>query len=152
MTEAVNNTLRDLFAEPLKLVVAGEELAITPLRFGMIPRVLDLASPFLGQLVQLRPGVAVEVDMIELVSRHGDRVNALVALLAGKPRDWVDNLPPDEALKLVGALVEVNWDFFSHRLQPAFKSAWSRLSGKWSNLLSPAPTPAPTTGPTLPSG
>lgn len=150
MTESVDKTLRDLFAQPLMIIINGEELALTPFRADAIPKVLQLSKPFAGDLVQMYKTGIIEIHVINLLADHGERVFDLAAILACKPREWVGRLPPDELLKLLIVLFEVNADFFSQRLLPALKSAWSRISGRLSNL--PKTVAAPSAGPTSSSG
>lgn len=145
MTDAAKK-LRDLFAEPVVITVGGQPLSVTPFKVGLIPKILQLAEPFLGELVNLRDGGTLEVRVLQLIARHGERVFDLVALLVNKPRAWLDGLRPDELPNLCVTVFEVNEDFFTRSFLPACKSAWSRTTGRWSSRMTPSVPPAESPG------
>jgi hypothetical protein len=139
--------LQELQAAPAVVKVGGRELELRPIRFGQLHQVISMLGPVLADW-----GDEALPDAV-LLQRHAERLVPLAALLTGQDRKWIEDLPLDEAGKLIAALVEANADFFVNRLAPALESAVSRISGRLSSLTPKIATPAGTSaGPTPPSG
>ncbi len=117
----------------VKLIVAGEAIALKPLKVGQMPAFLRAVSPVMQSLTK------PEIDWIALFGERGDDLLAAVAIAVGKPRDWVDDLAADEAILLAAKVIEVNADFFTRTVIP-------KLDG----LITPIKVPAlePTSGST----
>lgn len=94
------------------LIIADVALEISPLRVGEIPRVLAALRPVLGSID------LASFDLSSLFCEHAESLLGAIALASRQPRPWVDNLLPDEAVRLAVALIEVNADFFAQRLAP----------------------------------
>jgi len=109
----------------VKLIVAGEALALKPLKVGQMPAFLRAVSPVMQSLTK------PEIDWIALFGERGDDLLAAIAIAVGKPRDWVDDLAADEAILLATKVIEVNADFFTRSVIP-------KLDG----LLTPIKVPA----------
>ena len=110
----------------VKLIVAGEAIALKPLKVGQMPAFLRAVSPVMQSLTK------PEIDWIALFGERGDDLLAAVAIAVGKPRDWVDDLAADEAILLAAKVIEVNADFFTRTVIP-------KLDG----LLTPIKVPVP---------
>lgn len=110
----------------VKLIVAGEAIALKPLKVGQMPAFLRAVSPVMQSLSK------PEIDWIALFGERGDDLLAAVAIAVGKPRDWVDDLAADEAILLAAKVIEVNADFFTRTVIP-------KLDG----LLTPIKVPTP---------
>jgi hypothetical protein len=115
--------LAQLLDEPTAVEIAGQKLALRPMRFGQLARALALAGPIAQHLASGR------ADLFALLSSDGERLIELAALLSGQSRAWIESLPPDEAVRLIGALYEVNRDFFSRRLAPALTQTLAKING-----------------------
>ena len=85
--------------------------------------------------------LAADTPPAELLVRHGERLVPMVAQLTGQSREWVEALPLDEAVELLGTLIEVNADFFTQRLRPVIQK---RMTALTQTLGSQTPTPLPT--------
>ncbi len=109
----------------VKLIVAGEAIALKPLKVGQMPAFLRAVSPVMQSLSK------PEIDWIALFGERGDDLLAAIAIAVGKPRDWVDDLAADEAILLAAEVIEVNADFFTRTVIP-------KLDG----LLTPIKVPA----------
>lgn len=107
---------------PQALEIAGEQIPITPLRVGEIPRVLELLTALSVDLS------ADGFDWLRLFGADAPALLGAIAIACRKPRDWVEGLLPDEAVRLGTALIEVNADFFAHRLAPEMERAARRLA------------------------
>lgn len=105
---------------PTAFVIGGETLDLAPIRLGELPafaRAVQPAAAFLS----------ASPDWLALISTHGEAVIEAVAIACRRPREWVAALPLDEAVRLAGAVFEVNADFFMRRLAPAIGQATAKL-------------------------
>lgn len=121
----------DVLVPPqVELAVAGETLVLRPLKVGQLPAFVRAIAPALQQLS------AAELDWLALFGTHGEALLAAVAIAAGKPPVWVDELSADDAILLAAKVIEVNAHFFASRVAP-------RLDGLLAGLTLPTATPTP---------
>ena len=92
--------------------VAGETIAISPLKVGQLPAFLRVISPLMTQLS------APQINWLALFGERGDDLLTAIAIAVRKPREWVDDLAADEALLLAAKVMEVNADFFTRTVIP----------------------------------
>ena len=92
--------------------VAGETIAISPLKVGQLPAFLRVISPLMTQLS------APQINWLALFGERGDDLLTAIAIAVRKPREWVDDLAADEALLLAAKVMEVNADFFTRTVMP----------------------------------
>lgn len=107
--------------QPQSLEIAGDTLALTPIRVGEVPVLLAAIKPIAPHLVNGDP------DWLALLTEHGDAILDALAIAARRPREWVEALSLDDAVQLATALFEVNVDFFVQRVVPAIQSAAARI-------------------------
>jgi len=107
--------------QPQSLEIAGDTLALTPIRVGEVPALLAAIKPIAPHLVNGDP------DWLALLTEHGDAILDALAIAARRPREWVEALSLDDAVQLATALFEVNVDFFVQRVVPAIQSAAARI-------------------------
>lgn len=107
--------------QPQSLEIAGDTLALTPIRVGEVPALLAAIKPIAPHLVNGDP------DWLALLTEHGDAILDALAIAARRPREWVEALSLDDAVLLATALFEVNVDFFVQRVVPAIQSAAARI-------------------------
>lgn len=100
----------------------GENLTITALKVGQIPRFLRAAKPVFGALAGLANG-AKELDLVGLVAEHGDALIEAAAVATGKTPDWLGEGGADEFAHLIKAILEVNGDFFAKKVAPQLEGA-----------------------------
>lgn len=122
--------LKTLTREPARIEIAGEALAITPLRVKQIPGFVREIGPALAGLSGGNP------DWISLLGVYGDSLINAVAIAVGRDAAWVGNLELDDLLRLIAAVAEVNADFFAQRVAPLLDTVMARI-GK-----APGPTPS----------
>jgi len=108
-------------SQPVVLEIAGETLAITPIRVGEVPALLATIQPFADQLASAEP------DWLAILSTHGTALLRTLALASRQSQDWIDALPLDAAIALATAIFEVNADFFVQRVKPAVQEASLRI-------------------------
>lgn len=115
----MSEELKKLVADPVAVAVAGDTLALVPVRLGQIPALLRAVAP-----------IASEVsagDVAAALVRNPDALLDVMAVLTGKPRAWLDALALDEAVDLASAALEVNADFFVRAVMPKLSSATGRI-------------------------
>ena len=137
-----HNALEAALGGPARtLTVAGRALTLTPLRVGELPAFITAVAPLLTAL-SAHAGRDTEALWSLAVHQPEALLNA-TCLAARVERAWLDERELDEAITLAAACVEVNADFFVHRLAPAIKTAGTRLIGLMSSPASPRPGTSP---------
>ena len=114
------NDLDTLIPQTVELPVAGETLAIKPLKIGQMPAFLRAISPVMQHLTK------TEIDWLTLFGNHGDDLLSAIAIAVGKPRPWVDDLGPDDAILLTAKVIEVNADFFTRSVMPKLNGLFAQ--------------------------
>ncbi|QNT25225.1 hypothetical protein [Ralstonia solanacearum] len=104
--------LDTLIPTALTVSVAGETLAIKPLKVGQMPAFLRAISPVMHQIT------ATDIDWLALFGERGEDLLSAISIAVGKPRAWVDDLAADEAILLAAKVIEVNADFFTRQVIP----------------------------------
>lgn len=92
--------------------VGGETLEVKPLTVGQLPAFLRAVGPILNKLT------APEIDWLNLLALRGDELLVALAIATGQPREWVNDLRPDEALLLAAKVIAVNAEFLTGTVLP----------------------------------
>lgn len=123
------NELKILFPDE-DLTLMGEPTIVKPFPFGKIPKVITQASMIVQMMVSMPEELITEEGNLDLedpatsiilatmMEQCGKPVMEILALSVNKPREWVEDLPPDEGILLLAKVWEVNKDFFMRRLAP----------------------------------
>lgn len=114
--------LETLMPTSVELVIAGETLAISPLKVGQMPGFLRAISPVMQHLT------AGEIDWLALFGERGDDLLSAIAIAVGKPRAWIDELAADEAILLAMKVIDVNADFFTRSVIPKLGGLFEAVS------------------------
>lgn len=104
--------LDKLVPQAVEISLAGEIVAIKPLKIGQMPAFLRAITPVMQQLG------GNGIDWLALFGEHGDDLLTAVSIAIGKPRAWVDALDADEAILVAAKVIEVNADFFTRTVMP----------------------------------
>lgn len=104
--------LDKLVPQAVEVSLAGEVVAIKPLKIGQMPAFLRAITPVMQQLG------GNGIDWLALFGEHGDDLLTAVSIAIGKPRAWVDALDADEAIIVAAKVIEVNADFFTRTVMP----------------------------------
>ena len=104
--------LDKLVPQAVEVSLAGEVVAIKPLKIGQMPAFLRAITPVMQQLG------GNGIDWLALFGEHGDDLLTAVSIAIGKPRAWVDALDADEAILVAAKVIEVNADFFTRTVMP----------------------------------
>ncbi len=116
MTDAV-----DVIPEDELFTIGGEVLHIGPLKVRNIPAFTRAVRPCMAQLG------GDDIDWLGLVADHGEKIIAAMAIATGKTDEWVGDLECDDLLRLVQKVMEVNLDFFAHRLMPVMRKTVTEM-------------------------
>ena len=108
-------TLEKIAPTPLRLDIAGERLSILPIKTRELPVMMKAISPILSEIQ--------DGDILGALAANADALVAAVAIGSRKPREWVDDLDLDDLVELAGSVLEVNADFFVHRVLPGMTKA-----------------------------
>lgn len=104
--------LDKLVPQAVEISLAGDVVAIKPLKIGQMPAFLRAITPAMQQLG------GNGIDWLALFGEHGDDLLTAVSIAIGKPRAWVDALDADEAILVAAKVIEVNADFFTRTVMP----------------------------------
>ena len=115
---------------------SSETITLTPFRWKQFKEVTELVKglslpmkatevlePESGEMVTVQ-----EIDYLALVSNHGDVITKIIAIGAGKPEIWVNNLELTDIVPLAAGIIKVNKDFFFQRLAPKLRELVGKLS------------------------
>lgn len=119
--------LEKLVTQAVEISLAGEVVAIKPLKIGQMPAFLRAITPVMQQLG------GNGIDWLALFGEHGNDLLTAVSIAIGKPRAWVDALDADEAILVAAKVIEVNADFFTRTVMP-------RLNEQMGGLFAQAST------------
>lgn len=121
MAEAVDMKQLDaLVNAPLTVMVGGREIAITPIRVAELPAMLRACEPIFTLLAT--------GDVMGSLLRDADSAINAIAIGARIPRAELDAFELDDLVRLGGAVMRVNADFFARRLAPAFIEASEKVT------------------------
>lgn len=101
----------------VEVTIKSETLTIKPFKFAQLPKVFKLIQPILDTLNTLQ-GQSRPALIAAIIAEHGDRVVELVKMTTGKDQAWADELDMDEGASILGAILEVNLDFFIKGVLP----------------------------------
>ena len=114
-------TLEKIAPIPVKVDIAGERLCILPIKTRELPMMMRAIAPILGEI---QSG-----DILGALAVNADSLVAAVSIGSRKDRAWVDELELDDLVALAGAVLEVNADFFVHRVLPGLTKAVEGVTG-----------------------
>jgi len=127
---------------PKPVVTRDKTLQILPIRAKHLSAFGAAVAPVLPLLL--------EGKLQEAVTHHSTGLIEAAAIGSGQPADWVGELYPDDFLRLVGVVVEVNADFFAHRVLPATHEAAKAITAAIRGAI--RTSPGGTSSPGSPSG
>lgn len=100
--------------------IAGEDVAISPIRVKQLPSFTRAVSPLISNIIQ---GDSPAV----LVATNADDVIAAVSAASNLSVEAIGELEVDDLIKLAGAVIEVNLDFFIRRVLPQVNLVSERI-------------------------
>lgn len=129
MSAYASADLDKLLGEPVMADTSAGDVPVYAMRLGQLATVTRLCKPMFGQLLAMGDGDAVdEAAIMDLLADNGDTVVDLLGVLVEMPRDQVEQLPLDDTLALLAAVVEANRDFFTRRVWPKLADQFPTLT------------------------
>lgn len=98
-------SLDSLIDKSVVVSINQEDIPIMPLIVREIPAFAEQIGPIIGLLK------AENIDYINLITNHYPNVVIAVSIAARHDREWVESLGVDDLVKLIMAIMEVNFDF-----------------------------------------
>lgn len=138
----MNDTVKEIeqaFPQGKPVMLKGKPHNIMPFGFGQYPKVLKLLKEFNPESI---PATAVEAKGFDgaalgkLIAENAEAVINLCVLATKQKPEFFDDLPGDEGVVLCQAIIEVNADFFVHRLSPKLLEALSGIAASVGALSS----------------
>lgn len=127
--------------EPASVEVTyrGARLQLRPITIGAVPRLVREARPVINALMDAAwlsgeggEGAFLE-GILSMVEEHADAACRAVAICIDREADWVQGGDVAEFFDLAVKVLEVNRDFFTHRIAPL-------LGGRLGTVLGAGPT------------
>lgn len=106
----------------VKVTAGGESLEITPVRVKQLVAFGRAIKPAIPAVIKTfdASDAASEGDqatlIVGLVADHGDEIQQAVAIATGKGTAWVGDLNMADFIRLIGAVLQVNSDFFRNAI------------------------------------
>lgn len=133
----------------LNVPFSGEVLVVGPLRLEQLGPFITAARSIIGRIVMasglLGEGAKLESGAVvmDLLEQDAPAFAAALAVVTGRPADWIAQGAVTEVADLVEAVVALNRDFFARRLPRLIAKAASPASqpdtdGKTSSTSSPS--------------
>jgi hypothetical protein len=117
-----------IFPNGIELELGGKQVTVKKFKFGQLPKVMKalktIAEPAIAAIQQgQQPDLALFMEIGADVS--GDLMQ-LMADCIGQPLSFIEDLDPDEGIKLISAFLEVNADFFIKKVLPELKDMMNK--------------------------
>lgn len=125
--------LAAIFPETRSLTIAGKVLSIPNLKVRQLTAFAKASDPFMPLIVT--------ADYMGALTHHTEAACQAVSIVTGADLAWLMDLDPDDMLRLISAVYEVNFDFFARRLLPERAAAGERLMALMINLAGEKPSP-----------
>ena len=121
------------FPEIRTETIAGKALSIPNLKVRQLSAFAKVSEPYMP--------LVVTADYMAVLTHHTEAACQAVSIVTGADVAWLMDLDPDDMLRLISAVYEVNFDFFARRLLPARAAAGERLMALMINLVGEKPSP-----------
>ncbi|OYU38605.1 MAG: hypothetical protein CFE33_15035 [Pseudorhodobacter sp. PARRP1] len=125
--------LAAIFPETRSFTIAGKSLLVPNLKVRQLAAFAKASDPFMPLIVT--------ADYMGALTHHTEAACQAVAIVTGADVAWLMDLDPDDMLRLISAVYEVNFDFFARRLLPERAAAGERMMALMINLAGEKPSP-----------
>lgn len=123
-----DQALEVLFPTGKEVTVQNTTIVIKPFKFGELSKVFKVIDPIIDPLFT---ALNTSTNQIQLISKiivdSSESVMDLISISTKQPRDWIDSLEMDEGLQLFTTILEVNSDFFVHKVLPLLNSSLAKV-------------------------
>lgn len=141
MTELIDN-------ECLEITVKTRigDFAVQPVRMGKFKAFAQAAMPCANDVMafldapKLDDAVGIKqpegIDLVTLIERHEENMFLMASICSNITKEQYDQILPDDYLKIVGAVIEINADFFVRNLLPAVAGRIQSITERVRNIVS----------------
>jgi hypothetical protein len=98
------------FTAPKVIQINGVDIEVKTVVIKNLAKFVELAVPVFNKL---QSG-----DLLSVVLNHLDSIIGMVLLTTNANKEWLMELDTASVLQLINEMVQVNLDFFTHRLAP----------------------------------
>ena len=128
MTDLIDN-------ESLKIIVKTRigEFTVEPVRMGKFKAFAQAAMPCANDVMACLDNGG---DLVALIDQHEEPLFVMASICSGLTKDQYDQLLPDDYLAIVGAVIEINADFFVQNLLPAVAGRIQSITERVRNIVS----------------
>jgi hypothetical protein len=109
------------------------EFTVTPVRMGQFKAFSAVAAPVVGDVTDYMDGAG---DLVELIDKHESSLFTMTTICSGLTQDQYQQMMPDDYVELVGAVVEINTDFFVRNLLPKVAGRVQSIMSRVQNIKS----------------
>jgi len=113
------DSLEKIAPIPVRLDVAGERLSLTPIKTKELPALMKTIMPVFEEVAA--------GDIIGAIMANADAAIESTAICIRKDRAWLDDLELDDLVRVAGAAMEVNFDFFASAILPVLTVVVERI-------------------------
>lgn len=117
-----------LLPKSVDVKIGEETITISPFKFKAVKAVSAHVALFRAKLAEEDGEEDAKLGVMQLALDHTEEILDVIKLATGKDAAWCDELGMDNVLDLLGAIIEVNLDFFSRLLVPKVKAMSERIA------------------------
>lgn len=107
--------------------------AVQPVRMGKFKAFARAAMPCANDVMAY---LDTGGDLVALIDQHEEPLFTMVHICSGLTQEQYEQLLPDDYLKIVGAVIEINADFFVRNLLPAVVGRIQSIKDRVQNIMS----------------
>lgn len=109
------------------------EFTVQPVRMGKFKAFAQAAMPCANDVMAYLDHGG---DLVALIDRHEEPLFVMTSICSRLTKDQYDQILPDDYLAIVGAVIEVNADFFVQNLLPAVAGRIQSITERVRNIVS----------------
>ena len=117
-----------IFPNGIELELGGQTVTVKKFKFGQLPKVMKAVKTIAEPAIQaIQGGKQPDLSLfLEVGADVSSDIMQLMADCIGKPLSFIEDLDPDEGIKLISAFLEVNADFFIKKVLPELKDMMNK--------------------------
>lgn len=121
--------LSTLFPQGKTIVIGDKEFTIKPFKLGQLPSVFKCIEPISVKLFSAINDQSINSPavIVDLISVGGEHIIDLIKISTNETRLWVEELDLDQAVDVFTVILEVNADFFIHKVLPKLNQQMDRV-------------------------
>ncbi len=113
--------MADFFPTPTVITIRDRKIEIKPIPVKNLSKVAKLVSPIISEIGSGSVSLSTIIE-------NADNIIELSSLVCNIDKEWVGELDASELLQIIMPVVEVNIDFFVHKMAPELEKVAQRIS------------------------